>query len=158
MYNHAPKDYFCPHCGSVVADKKQLTRKSDIFYQDTNITGFINPQWWINTPGNVLIIPNKHYENIYDIPTELFSKIYLLVKKTSIAIKETYKCDGVSTRQHNESAGNQHIWHFHVHIFPRYLNDNLYQLHNKRRWTTPAERKPYADKLRKYIKTRLNNI
>jgi histidine triad (HIT) family protein len=152
MYNHQPKNYRCPLC-SVVKKQydNQLTKASDVVYEDKEITAFINPKQWPNNPGNILIIPNKHYENIYDIPDDLLSRIYLFVKKLAIALKKTYKCDGTSTRQHNEPAGNQDTLHFHVHIFPRYRNDRLYQLYDQKRWTTPEERKPYADKLRKYF-------
>jgi len=41
-------------------------------------------------------------------------------------MKQAWKCDGVSTRQHNEPAGNQDVWHYHMHVFPRWDNDDLY--------------------------------
>ena len=66
----------------------------------------------------------------------------------AIAFKEAYDCDGVSTRQHNEPAGNQDVWHLHTHVFPRFVGDRLYERHEETTWTTPAERAPYAAKLR----------
>lgn len=56
--------------------------------------------------------------------------------------------DGTSTRQHNEPAGYQDVWHLHVHVFPRYDGDRLYERHEEKRWASPAERAPYAAKLR----------
>lgn len=51
-------------------------------------------------------------------------------------------------RQHNEPDGNQDVWHFHVHVFPRYAGDNLYTNHENKRFVSLAERKVYADRLK----------
>jgi hypothetical protein len=56
-------------------------------------------------------------------------------------------CEGISTRQHNEPAGHQDVWHLHVHVFPRSTDDRLYEQHRSTRWVTPDERLPYADRL-----------
>ena len=62
-------------------------------------------------------------------------------------------CDGVSSRQHNEPAGNQDVWHYHLHVFPRWENDKLY--FERRHSTSPEQRRPYAEKLRAWLRTRL---
>lgn len=153
MYNHEPKSYICPICVAIEGKENDQTliHQSDIFYKDDSITAFINCRRWPNNLGGILIASNQHFENIYDIPDEILSKIYLFTKKVAIALKETYKCDGTSVRQHNEPVGNQDAWHFHVHVMPRYKNDQLYQLDDQKQWTTPEERKPYAGKLRNYF-------
>ena len=153
MYNHAPKNYECPICQLVVGKDNQFTKLSDIIYQDKNVTSFVASKWWPNNPGHVMVIPNKHYENLYDIPDDTLCKVYSFVKKIAIVIKKSYKCDGISTRQHNEPAGDQDTWHFHVHVFPRYKNDKLYQLHLQTRWTTLEDRYPYVMKLRNTLKS-----
>jgi histidine triad (HIT) family protein len=56
------------------------------------------------------------------------------------------RCDGVSTRQHNGPGANQEVWHYHLHVFPRYPNDGLYDA--AARMTEPPERQPYAERLR----------
>jgi histidine triad (HIT) family protein len=63
-----------------------------------------------------------------------------------------YDCLGTSFRQHNEPAGYQEVWHYHLHVFPRYPNDNLYMRSLERRWAAPAEREPYAQRLRDYLR------
>lgn len=105
----------------------------------------------------MLVVPNQHIENLYDVPEEIIVKVYVFAKKVALALRETNKCDGTSIRQHNEPAGNQDVWHFHVHVMPRYTNDRLYQLDDQKSWTTPEERKPYADKLRDYFLDHQNN-
>lgn len=151
MYNHAPEDYECPLCKLVDGEDNGKTNSEDIFFQNNFITAFIAGKWWVNNPGGTIIIPNKHFENLYDIDEEYLSEVVNFSKKLALALKEVYKCDGVSTRQHNEPAGNQDVWHFHYHVMPRYIGDELYKNHDKNNWVSSEERKPYAEKLRKYF-------
>ena len=151
MYNHAQGDYECPFCKLVNGEDNDKTNTEDIFYQNKFITAFIAGKWWINNPGGTIIIPNKHFENIYDIDEKYLLEVVNFSKRLALALKEVYKCDGVSTRQHNEPAGNQDIWHFHYHVMPRYKGDELYKNHDKNSWVEPEDRKPYAEKLRKYF-------
>ena len=61
-------------------------------------------------------------------------------------MKEEYSCDGIMLRQHNELAGDQHIWHYHLHVIPRYKNDDF---HNAQKRPFAAhERAKYAKRLR----------
>lgn len=96
----------------------------------------------MNNPGAVLVIPKKHYENIYDIPDELLAEVYKVVKRIAIAVRSAYDCEGTSTRQHNEPSGNQDVWHLHVHVFPRYKDDNLYMNHKNTKFVDVATRLP----------------
>jgi histidine triad (HIT) family protein len=134
MFNHEPPNYTCPFCQFIAGRYDEHITEEDIIYQNELVTAKISPKWWVNNPGNVLIIPNKHFENLYDIPDDYLAEVYKVVKKVAIAIRPTYDgAEGTSTRQHNELAGNQAIWHLHVHVFPRYPNDNLYQNHDNKR-------------------------
>lgn len=153
MYNHEPKDYDCPLCLIVNGkdNPANYAKVSDIFYQDELVTGFIGGKWWPKNAGNAILIPNKHFENLYDLPNDLGHAIFDVSKKIAIALKEVYQCDGVSTRQHNEPAGNQDVFHYHFHVLPRYDNDELYVNYKNVRWTTPDERAPYVKKLREYF-------
>ena len=153
MYNHEPKGYICPFCSvaSGIENERLNTKQTDVVYRDEYITAFIASGWWDNNKGHVLIIPNDHYENIYDLPDEYSTKIHSFERKIAIALKETYKCDGVSSRQNNEPCGNQDVWHYHLHVFPRYEDDNLYFSHKRN--TTQEERLPYAELLRDYFST-----
>lgn len=154
MYNHAPKKYQCPFCLLIrgIENIYVHSKQSDIFYQDRHVVGLISSDWWPNNPGSVLVIPVKHYENIYDLPAILSGRIHRLEQQVALAIKKLYKSDGVSSRQHNEPAGGQDIWHFHVQVLPRYDNDRLYQLVNQRKLAALSRRRPYAKKLRNYFK------
>ena len=153
MYNHAPADYENPFARVAAGEPTQKYGDQEpyVFYRDENITAFVSTKQWPNNPGNVLIVPNQVYENLYDIPDDVLSNIHAFSKQVAIAMKETYDCDGVSIRQHNEPAGNQEVWHYHLHVFPRYTDDDLYPLHKQ---SHPAEnhvRLEHAQKLKNYF-------
>lgn len=151
MRSHQPANYACPFCQTVRGTEREdpWTKRSDIILQTESVTAFISPRWWPNNPGNVLVVPNERYENIYDIPDDLLHQVQSAGKRIALAMKEGYRCDGTSFRQHNEPAGNQEIWHYHLHVFPRYHGDDLYRL--KGRITSPEERKAYAEILRRCL-------
>jgi histidine triad (HIT) family protein len=151
VYNHEPQDYHCPFCAIARGEECDTNKRSDIVLETSDVIAYVSPKWWVNNPGNVMIITHAHVENIYDITEELLSKVYVVGKQVAFAMKDTYGCDGVSFRQHNEPAGNQDVWHFHLHLFPRWDGDELYSNHNNKRWNTPEERLPYVEKLRTYF-------
>ncbi len=149
MYNHQPKGYVCPLCQiSRGETTNKGSQEKSVVFRDKFITAFIAGKWWKSNPGHVVIIPNEHIENLYDMPEEIGHKIFDFSKKVALALKGAYRCDGVSTRQHNEPAGNQDVWHFHLHVFPRYEGDELYLNHKDTYWPTEEEKQPYVDKLK----------
>ncbi len=150
MHNHAKDDYICPICLGVqgVENDKTLLLQQDIVYFDELMTAFINSFWIKNNPGHVIVVPNDHYENLYDLPDELGSHIFAVAKKIAIAMKESYKCDGITTLQNNEPAGGQHAFHYHFHIFPRYANDDLHANMMDKQLADLTEREKFAIKLR----------
>lgn len=123
-------------------------------HQDHWLTAFIAPRWWPNNEGHVLIIPNEHYENLYDLPREYAHRIQDLAQAIAIAFKLVYHCHGISTRQHNEPAGNQDVWHYHLHVFPRYEGDNLYHSPRCREMAPAKKRHEYAEKLKRFLAER----
>ena len=128
MYAHAPLGYICPFCLLVQGKENGQTqlKQTDIVFQTADVTAFMATRKWPNNQGHVLIIPNKHFENIYDLPLPLSSKIHALSRNIALAMKSEYQCDGIMLRQHNEPAGDQNIFHYHLHVIPRYENDNFY--------------------------------
>ncbi|HSX36235.1 MAG TPA: HIT family protein [Patescibacteria group bacterium] len=151
MFTHAPDGYVCPFCVFLAGKDDGVNRSSDIIYQNDFATAFVGPRWWSHNPGSVIVIPNLHYENIYMISDTALSETYRLVKKVAVAIREVYGCDGTSTRQHNEPAGDQLVWHLHVHVYPRYVNDGFYHNSGKIDTVDPKIRAQFAEKLRTYF-------
>jgi histidine triad (HIT) family protein len=148
MPSHEPDGYVCPFC-SVVAGQDNpgtWTKQADVVLRDAHATAFVASSWWPANHGHVLVVPNGHYESIYDIPDDVLAAVQVMGKRVALALKAAYQCDGTSFRQHNEPHGDQEVWHYHLHVFPRYENDGLYG--SRKRNTTPEERAPYVAKLR----------
>jgi histidine triad (HIT) family protein len=152
IHSHQPPDYDCPLCHIAKGEATDRGRhEQTVILRDPVITAFIAGKWWRSNPGHVLIIPNQHIENIYDLPEDIGHRIFDVSKQVALALKQSYECDGVSTRQHNEPAGNQDVWHFHLHVFPRYDGDNLYLRHADTYWPELDEKMRYADKLKPFF-------
>jgi len=154
MFNHEPHDYTCPFCLLAQGGEDTYNSQQDIFYKDKLVTAFVSPRWWPNNPGNVLIIPNNHFENIYDLPARYAHRIQDVAKEVALAFKNVYSCEGVSTRQHNEPAGGQDVWHYHLHVFPRYKNDSLYQSLPLPEFVSFDKRIVYAERLREFFNSK----
>jgi histidine triad (HIT) family protein len=151
MYNHAPPDYLCPLCAIARDDieKGPLFSSGDLIYSDNHVYAMISAYQWPNNPGNVVVIPNDHYENIYELPDPVAARIQSLAKRVALAMKASWNCDGVSTRQHNEPAGNQDTWHYHLHVTPRFDGDDLYKTYVEAKALMPADQRAvYAGDLR----------
>ena len=70
--------------------------------------------------GHALILPKEHYANIYEIPDELASKAIILAKKMAGIMTRALNCDGFNIVQNNGEPAGQTVFHFHVHLIPRY--------------------------------------
>jgi histidine triad (HIT) family protein len=145
---HAPEGYECPFCAVVRGEEREPpgTRQTDVVLRSPTTTAWIGKRWWENNAGHVIVVPNVHVENMYELPRELAGDIHESARAVALAMKRAYRCDGISTRQHNEPGGDQDVWHYHLHVFPRYEGDGLYG--SSYRETTPEERRPYAERLR----------
>lgn len=75
------------------------------------------------TKGHALILPKNHYSNLYELPDDTASKVMLLAKKMAIQMTDKLECDGFNLVQNNGEAAGQTVFHFHLHLIPRYKND-----------------------------------
>lgn len=151
MFNHEPPGYRCPFCFLLAGGETEVNSQQDVVLRAKLATALISPRWWPNNPGHVLVIPNAHHENLYDLPAEHGHAIHDVVREIAIALRGAYGCQGVSTRQHNEPAGNQDVWHHHVHVYPRYPNDNLYGSAPHTGFAPAEQRWAHAAKLRSHL-------
>lgn len=147
VVTHEPAGYDCPFCRMQQGIFNEHNQPGDVVAVTDHAFARIAPKWWPGNPGAVLVIPREHHENLYDIPTVTGHAVWDLTQQVAIAMRRTYDCEGVSTRQHNEPDGNQDVWHLHVHVFPRHPGDDLYLRDREARWVGPDERMPYAEVL-----------
>ena len=73
--------------------------------------------------GHVLIIPKEHFADIYELDDETAAHIFKVAVKVANAIKKTLGYDGLNVVQNNGEAAGQTVFHFHMHIIPRYKGD-----------------------------------
>src|SRR4030043_1208217 len=85
-------------------------------YEDDCVVAFLT-----NRPvneGHTLVIPKKHYENIYDIPEDDIAYLFKIVKRVTHAVKDAMAAEGVRVVQNNGWAAGQVIFHFYVAVIP----------------------------------------
>lgn len=149
--SHAPSGYECPFC-SIVSGKQHdnvITTQAEVVVRTPLVSAFVSAGQWENNPGHVLVIPNEHYENLYELPASLAGPLQELTQRIALALKAAFGCPGISVRQHNEPHGGQDVWHYHIHVFPRYANDGLYGA--TRHDVDLADRLAQAEMIRKHL-------
>ena len=99
---------------------------ASIVYEDEKVIAFLSIQP-VNI-GHTLVVPKKHYENIYEIPEKEVSHLYRIVKKLAHAVKKAVDVEGIRIVQNNGEAAGQVIFHLHVHIIP--MNKNRQWVHH----------------------------
>ncbi len=70
--------------------------------------------------GHALILPRQHYANLYELPEELCGKVMKLAKRLAVHMTEKLGCDGFNLVQNNGEVAGQTVFHFHLHLIPRY--------------------------------------
>lgn len=75
------------------------------------------------TKGHALILPKNHYRNLFELPEDQAEKVIVLAKKMALQMREKLHCDGFNLVQNNEEVAGQTVFHFHMHLIPRYRGD-----------------------------------
>lgn len=96
--------------------------------------------------GHALILPKDHYANLYELPDETASQVMILAKKEATVMTERLQCDGFNLMQNNGETAGQTVFHFHMHLIPRYQNDG-----QKINWTPLAPSKEELAEVRNLI-------
>lgn len=149
---HAPEGYQCPFCLVLagVVNEHVKSRPDEIVYRDENVAVLIATRWWAAAPGQALVVPVEHFENLYSVPPAVHHAMADITQRVAIAMRQSYpNCTGITTRQHNEFDGGQDLWHMHVHVFARTKDDNFYFRQQELIDSTPEQRQPYVERLRR---------
>ena len=75
--------------------------------------------------GHALILPKQHYANLYELDDRLASRALVIAKQMAGKIQKTFDCDGLNVLQNNGEAAGQTVFHFHMHLVPRFENDEV---------------------------------
>ena len=134
----------------------QIIRKqapANVVYEDQQVVAFLS-----NRPvheGHTLVVPKKHYENIFEIPEDETGYLSRVVKHVAVAVKNVMSTEGIRIVQNNGWAAGQVVFHLHVHVIPMEPNDGF--VHGKafRDHTNPRESEELqkdAEKIRQQLK------
>ncbi|HZW68440.1 MAG TPA: HIT family protein [Pseudogracilibacillus sp.] len=99
-------------------------------YEDDHVYAFLDISQV--TEGHTLVVPKAHVQDIYEMPEEIASNLFSPVPKIASAIKKAYKASGINILNNNEVAAGQSVFHIHLHLLPRYGNDDGFDV----KWIT----------------------
>ena len=104
-------DIFCKIVSGEIPSKK--------IYEDDKVLVIldVNP----SSNGHSLVIPKTHYQDLYDIDSEVLNHIMKVGKEIALKLEDKLKCDGITLIQNNGIS--QEVKHFHLHIIPKYNNN-----------------------------------
>ena len=112
------KDNNCIFCKIISGEFSSYTLYED---DDFKVIFDISPV----SDGHAILIAKNHYKNLFELDDEVASKALVVAKKVATAMREELNCDGFNLLQNNEAIAGQTIFHFHIHLIPRYKDDNV---------------------------------
>lgn len=104
-------DIFCKIINSEIS--------SYTIYEDDIVKVFldVNP----SHNGHTLIVPKKHYTDLFDIDNDTLNHILKISKQIAVLLKERLNYDGISLCQNNMYG--QDVKHYHLHLIPKYKEE-----------------------------------
>jgi histidine triad (HIT) family protein len=107
----------------IFCDIIESRASAEVVFEDEETLAFmdINPA----NPGHTLVIPRRHVRDIYELDDEAAAAVMKATVRVARAIKRALQPDGMNLVQSNERAASQEIFHFHVHVIPRWYGDGL---------------------------------
>lgn len=105
--------------------KKIINREipAHIVYEDDKVIAFLDILQ--ATKGHTLVVPKEFYENIFDIDENTLAHLIKVTKKLATIIKDVFKAEGVNLVNNNGKVAGQSVFHYHMHIVPRYKEDSF---------------------------------
>jgi len=75
--------------------------------------------------GHTLVIPKEHYQNLLDLPDELWTEMGRVSRRVAQVLRQTLFAQGINVGMNNFEAAGQVVFHAHLHVIPRYFTDGL---------------------------------
>jgi histidine triad (HIT) family protein len=117
-------------------------------YEDEHTLAFmdINPAG----PGHVLVICKEEYADIFSIPPDVLVRVTHTVQRIALALRTALRPDGLNIIQNNGASAGQSVFHYHVHLIPRWEGDGVVRQWLPRR-SDPSELRSLADRIRQAL-------
>ena len=108
----------CIFCAIVAGDQA-----AHVVDEDEHTIAFLDILPW--TRGHALVVPRRHSRNLYEIDEDDLRAVTVAAKRLAGRMRERLECDGINLLNSSEPAANQEVFHFHVHVIPRWSGDGL---------------------------------
>ena len=95
-----------------------------IIYENAHVRAFLDISQ--TTKGHVLVVPKTHAVDIFEMTPESMSHVFSVVPKLATALKKAFQCDGINIVNNNGEVAGQTVFHYHVHLIPRYPDDHFH--------------------------------
>lgn len=102
------------------------------------------------TKGHVLVIPKEHFDDIFSMDESTAAHVFTVASRAAKALHDELGCDGMNILQNNGEIAGQTVFHFHMHIIPRYKDDAV-----NIKWPAGQLDKSFADNLAQKLKDRI---
>ena len=96
---------------------------AELVQEDEHTVSFMDLNPW--TRGHALVIPRRHSNNLYEVPDEDLRNTASAAKRLAERMRDRLGCDGINLLNACEPAAWQTVFHFHIHVIPRYVDDPL---------------------------------
>ena len=120
-------------------------------YEDEHVLAFLDISQV--TKGHTLVIPKIHKENVYELTPEIAAHVFEAVPKIARAIKQEFSPIGMNVLNNNGEHAGQSVFHFHIHLLPRYGEGDgfgaVWKTHTSE--YTPEELKSIASSIGQHI-------
>ena len=102
-----------------------------VVYENRSVIAYMSREQL--TKCHILVIPKKHYRDIFDIDEKISAKIFKITVKLSKIVRKAINPDGLDVYQCNGKYADQSVFHFHMHIFPRFKGGGWFKIYEKKR-------------------------
>lgn len=115
-------------------------------YEDDRVFAFLDIKPL--SKGHTLVLPKEHFENVFDIPKDLYAYMFEVAKNISANIKEKYEPEGIFINQNNGEMAGQSVPHIHIHVKPIYNESQKHREEDKRMQLSTEEMEKICNDLK----------
>ena len=123
--------------------------EASFVYEDELVVGIMSLDQ--PNPYKVLVVSRAHRETLYDLLPNESARIFQVAARIARAIRDASNCDGLNVVQSNGKAGQQDVFHFHIHLLPRFDGDDV-----QIKWPESPVPRTQLDDLARQIRSRLD--
>jgi histidine triad (HIT) family protein len=134
------------------------SRRSDIVHETRHALAIICSRQIPGHEGHVLVISKYQYANLFELPLDIGKEVFEVTQLVARAMLQAFACTGITVIQNNGAASDQTVFHYHVHLVPRFDGDNFLAKYAKHTETqqrmSPEARAELAERLRACLLSR----